>query len=135
MGIQRGKYTLLELGGERQWKQIKWVKPTTHAASVGANYNFQYNVIGADLGYWFKKGRLDFTYGANLVYRSDFENHSLGIAPVVGYKIWQLHIQAGYHFLTKPKYEFETNTLFVSLRFVLINNRDLEIKREKKKKK
>jgi len=69
-----------------------------------------------------------------VVYRSDFESNSFGIAPVVGYKISQFHLQAGYHFLTKPKYEFETNTLFVSLRFVLINNRDVEIKREKKKK-
>ena len=133
LGIQQGKQMILELGGERQWKQVKLVKPNTQAASIGGNYNFRYNVIGFDLGYWFKRGRLDFTYGARVVYRSDFESNSFGIAPVVGYKILQFHLQAGYHFLTKPKYQFETNTLFVSLRFVLINNRDLDIKREKKK--
>lgn len=133
LGIQQGKHMIFELGGERQWKQVKLIKPNTQAASIGGNYNFRYNVIGFDLGYWFKRGRLDFTYGARVVYRSDFENHSFGIAPVVGYKILQFHLQAGYHFLTKPKDQFETNTLFVSLRYVLINNRDVEIKREKKK--
>ena len=135
LGIQQGKHMILELGGERQWKQVKLVKPNTQAASIGGNYNFRYNVIGFDLGYWFKRGRLDFTYGARVVYRSDFESNSFGIAPVVGYKILQFHLQAGYHFLTKPEYQFETNTLFVSLHFVLINSRDVDIKREKKKKK
>lgn len=135
IGIQRGRYTVLELGAERQWKRLKLVKPITHAALIGMHYNFLHNVIGADMGYWFKIGRLNFTYGANLVYRSNFDVNSFGFAPVIGYKIFQFHLQAGYHFLTKPKYEFETNKLFVSLRFVLINNRDLDVKRERKKKK
>ena len=131
MGVQRGLYTILEMGGEYQWKRVKWIKPITHAAHFGVNYNFKYNVIGLDAGYWFKLGRLDFTYGANLVYRSDFEAKSTGISPVIGYKVLQFHLQAGYHILTKPRHEFETNTLFISLRFVLVNNRDIEVKRKK----
>lgn len=133
-GIQRGKYTIVEFGGEMQWNKVKFRKPITHAAHMGFNYNFKYNVLGYDAGYWFKVGRLDLTYGANLVFRSDFDHNAFGIAPVVGFKFWQLHLQTGYHFLGREAKQFETNTLFVSLRYVFINNRDWNWKREKKKK-
>ncbi len=133
-GIQKGKYTIFELGVERQWKQIKLKSPSTHAAHFGFNYNFKYNVLGYDIGYWFKQNRLGFTYGATLCLRTDFDQTRFGIAPVVGYKLWQFHLQTGYHFLTRSTVFTETNGLFISLRFVLINDRDVDVDRKKKRK-
>lgn len=133
-GIQKGEFAILELGVERQWKQIKLQNPSTHAAHAGFNYNFKYNVLGYDLGYWFKQNRLGFTYGATLCLRTNFDQTRFGIAPVVGYKIWQLHLQTGYHFLTPSETFKETNGLFVSLRLVLINERDYKFEKRKKKK-
>lgn len=133
IGVQRGLYTILEIGGEYQYKKIKLVKPPTHAAHMGFNYNFKYNVLGYDAGYWFKTGRLNLTYGGNLVFRTDFTHNRLGFAPVIGFKFMQFHLQTGYTFLTKSPNFTETNTFFVALRFVLINNRDLDIKKRKKK--
>lgn len=135
VGVQRGKYTIAEFGGEIQFKKVKLIRPVTHAFHTGFNYNFKYNVLGYDLGYWFKVGRLDLTYGANLVMRTDFNETRLGIAPVVGFKLFQFHLQTGYHFLTPARTFTETNGFFVSLRFVMISKRDIDIDRHNKKKK
>lgn len=129
-GIQRGKYTILELGGEMQWKQVKLKSPVTHAVHTGFNYNFKYNVLGYDLGYWVKPSRLGLTYGGNLVLRTDFDENRLGFAPVLGYKLFGFHLQTGYHFLSRSYTFTETNGFFVSLRFVLINNRDVDVDRK-----
>jgi hypothetical protein len=134
VGLQRGRYTVLELGAEKQFNRVKLIKPHTHAFHMGFNYNFKYNVLGYDLGYWYQRGRLNLTYGANLIMRTDFEETAIGVAPVIGFKLWQFHLQTGYHFLTSHHFE-ETNTFFVSLRFVLVNDRDIKIDRKKKKKK
>ncbi|MGJ8661933.1 MAG: hypothetical protein ACSHXL_07840 [Bacteroidota bacterium] len=135
IGIQRGKYAVLEIGGEKQWKRVTFRKPKTHALRLGANYNFKYNVIGYDVGYWFKLGRLDLTYGANIVCRTDFDIYSFGISPTIGYKLQQFHLQTGYHFLSNPINSFETNSLFISLRYVFINERKWNISKNQKKKK
>jgi hypothetical protein len=122
-GIQKGKFIVAELGGERQWKDFQFRKPKTHALNIGFSYDFLNNVLGYDLGYWYKPSNIGLTYGSALLLRSDFTNTKFGFAPVIGYKIWQLHVQTGYQFLLKTKStSFETNTLFISLRFVLINN-------------
>jgi len=134
VGLQKGKFTVLEIGGEKQWKRVTWKKPKTHALRLGANYNFKYNVLGYDIGYWFKLGRLNLTYGANLVCRTDFTTYSFGFSPTVGYKLQQFHLQTGYHFLSNPINTFETNSLFISLRYVLINERTWNISKNKKKK-
>lgn len=134
IGVQRGEYMALEIGGEKQWKRVTWKKPKTHALRLGANYNFLENVLGYDVGYWFKLGRLDLTYGANIVCRTDFDHYRFGIAPVIGYKLQQFHLQTGYHFLTDSQYIFPTNTLFVSLRYVLINESKWNVTKEEKKK-
>ena len=131
LGIQRGKYTILELGGEMQWKQVKLKSPLTHAVHTGFNYNFKYNVLGYDLGYWVKPSRLGLTYGGNLVLRTDFNENRVGLAPVLGYKLFGFHLQTGYHFLSRAASFTETNGFFVSLRFVLINNRDVDVDRKK----
>lgn len=126
-GIQKGKFDVIEVGMEGQYKKFKIGKPYTHAAHFGINYSFKNNILGYDVGYWFKKGRLNFTYGANLVLRTDFTHNKVGFAPVIGYKIWQFHIQTGYLFLTKTTVPMQTNTFFVSLRFVLINHNNFDL--------
>lgn len=130
VGLQKGLYNTLEFGMEGQYKRVRLIKNVTHAAHMGFNYNFFRNVLGYDVGYWFKQGRLNLTYGANFVYRTDFSSTRVGICPVIGYKIWQLHLQTGCHLMTRPAVDFPTNILFVSLRFVLINQRDIKIKKQ-----
>ncbi len=127
-GYQKGKYDVYELGMEKQWKRIKLSKPSTNALHFGINYNFVGGVLGYDLGYWHKKGRLNFTYGGNLCLRTDFTHNKVGFAPVIGYKIWQFHLQTGYVFLTKSNTFMPTNTFFISLCFVLLNHRDVDVK-------
>ncbi len=134
VGLQQGKYMLPEFGVEKQWNRVKLRKPITHAGHMGFNYNLQRNVLGYDAGYWLKIGRMDLTFGANLVFRTDFDRNALGLTPVVGFKFWQLHIQTGYHFLTAPARDMETNTFFISLRFVFINDRDWNWSKKQKKK-
>jgi hypothetical protein len=126
IGIERGKYSLIEFGGEMQWKKVKWIKPTTNAIHTGMNYNFENNVLGYDVGYWIKTGRLNMTYGANLCYRTDFTHDRVGFAPVIGYKLAQFHFQTGYHFLNRVPNFTTTNTFFVSLKLVLVNNRKID---------
>lgn len=134
-GLQRGKYTILELGVERQWKNIKLKTAKTQALHMGFNYNFKYNVLGYDIGYWNKPSRIGLTYGGNLVMRTDFDETRIGIAPVLGYKLYGFHLQTGYHFLTPATDFIETNRFFVSLRFVWINDREVDFDRNKKNKK
>lgn len=132
-GLQRGKHTVLELGVERQWKQIKLKTAKTQALHMGFNYNFKYNVLGYDIGYWNKPSRIGLTYGGNLVMRTDFDETRIGFAPVLGYKLFGFHLQTGYHFLTPATDFIETNRFFVSLRFVWINDREVDWGKKKKK--
>lgn len=134
-GLQRGEYTILEIGAERQWKRIRIKKSVTHAAHLGFNYNFKYNVLGYDMGYWFKPHRIGLTYGANLFFRTNFTHSRIGVAPVIGLKFWLLHLQTGYHFMPPLHDNFETNTFFISLRIGIINERDVDIDWRKRKKK
>lgn len=131
-GLQRGKYTILELGAERRWKKIQLSTAKTHSAHMGFNYNFKHNVLGYDLGYWIKPSRIGLTYGASAVMRTDFDETRVGIAPVLGYQIFMLHFQTGYHFLTRASHDIQTNTFFVSLRFTLINDRDVDVNKGRK---
>lgn len=128
LGLQQGRFLVLEIGAERQWRKIQLLKAQTHAVHMGFNYNFKHNVLGYDVGYWYRPNRLGLTYGGNLFFRTDFNNPKVGIAPVIGYKFWWLHLQTGYHFMPRPK-EFETNTFFISLRFGIINDRNFQLKR------
>ena len=134
IGLQKGLYTVAEFGAEKQWTRVKLVRPVTHAARLGFNYNFKRNVVGYDLGYWFKIGRLNLTYGALLVARSDFSTTQFGIAPNIGYKFLQFHLQTGYHVLNRVAVPIETNQLYIALKWVIINRRELDIERRKKSK-
>ena len=135
-GIQSGKLYAGEIGIERQWKEGKLIGPNTHALHLGVNYSYDFSkwnpILGYDFGYWYRKSNLGLTFGGTICMRSNFENYRLGFTPTIGYKIWQLHIQTGYHFLY-PFYAFnpntfESNTLFLSARFVLINEREVRTK-------
>jgi hypothetical protein len=133
-GVQRGLYWVGEAGGEMQFKKIKLVKPRTQAIHTGINYNFTQNVLGYDAGYWVKFGRFNFTYGGNVIMRTDFKQTSVGFAPVIGFKLTQLHIQTGYNFLTPSSTVKLTNNYFVALRFVFINKRDWDFDNNRKSK-
>ena len=126
VGLQKGLYTVVELGGEYQWKKVKWVKPKTFSLNAGMNYNFQDNVLGYDTGFWFKTGRLNLTYGAAICYRTDFTRGEIGFAPIIGFKLAQFHLQTGCNFFAHPVSYVKTNTFFISLRFVLINRRKFD---------
>ena len=126
VGLQKGLFNVVELGGEYQWKKVKWVKPKTFSVNAGMNYNFQENVLGYDAGFWFKTGRLNLTYGAAICYRTDFTRGEIGFAPIIGFKLAQFHLQTGCIFFAAPMSYIKTNTFFISLRFVLINRRKFD---------
>lgn len=128
IGLEQGKYLNFNFGMERQWQQLKLIKPQTHAANVQFDYNFKYKVMGAQLGYWFKVGRLNLTYGARLSWHSDFDEHRFGISPNVGYKFMQAHFQLGVHLMPPNTHFEEVNTFYASLRWVFINDRKIEKK-------
>ena len=132
IGVQRGRYTVAEFGVERQWKKVKLSSSLNQALHMGINYNFKYNVLGYDFGYWIKPNRIGLTYGANLVLRTDFNKTRIGFTPVIGFKLVGFHLQTGYHFLTRSVNFTETNTFFISLRYVLINDRDIQVNKRKK---
>ncbi len=126
-GVQRGKYWVGELGMEIQWKKVKLTKALTQSIHSGFNYDFKENILGYDFGYWLKTSRLGLTYGGDFIFRTDFYQNRIGFTPLVGYKLFGFHFQAGYNFLTQPDSFNNTNAFFVSLRFVLINQRDFRI--------
>jgi hypothetical protein len=134
-GYQRGKYDVFELGGEIQFKKEKFKKPITNAFSFGTNYCIQENVLGFDARYWYQHARLGLTYGLFLSHRTNFNESRFGIAPALGFRLLQFHLQTGYTLYTPSETFQELNTFFIALKFTLINNRDIDVERNKKKKK
>lgn len=143
-GIQRGKYTFLELGGEIHWRKISLFNPRLYAATANAEYNFGHNVIGYKAGLWMKRGRINLTYGLNASYITDFTNHQFGGGPAIGFRLLGFHLVNGYNFLTKSKSETVShpNKLYVSLRYYfpldnkfnwIKSNQDTDDDREKAK--
>ena len=133
-GIQSGIFYAGEFGVERQWKQGKLISPNTHAFHFGVNYSYDFSrwnpVLGYDIGYWFRKSNVGLTWGGSLCMRSNFQDYRFGVVPTIGYKVWQVHIQTGYHILypfkSSDPNSFVSNTLFLSARFVLVNDRDVK---------
>lgn len=134
-GLQQGRYTVGEIGGEMQFKRIKLKNPHTHGIYIGTEYNIPNNSLGFNAGAWRKPGRFDFTYGANLAHRTDFDFHRWGGGPFIGYKIYGFHGMVGYNFLSRAGEFTDVNQLYISLRFTLVNNRDTNIEWRKKDKK
>ncbi len=144
-GYARGKVDAFELGVERQYKKIKIVRPITHGVHLGFDYNFKNHVLGYQMGYWVKEGRLGLTFGGDLVFRTDFSENRFGGGPCIGYRLLGFHLQTGYHLLSKADSFTNTNDFFIRLRFTIVNERDWDVnsdfsikdmfKRDKKKKK
>lgn len=122
-GIQRGKNTAIEFGGEAHWRKISVLKPHVIGATANMEYNFSSNVIGYKAGLWMKRGRINLTYGANVSYYDNFKGGSrFGFGPSVGLRLLGLHLVNGLTFLTKDNSEatekpVEANTLYISLRY------------------
>ena len=129
LGLEQGKYLNFNFGVERQWQQIKLIKPMTHAANVQFDYNFKQKVMGAQAGYWFKAGRLNITYGARVSWRTDYNYHLFAVSPNVGYKLLQAHFQLGVNLMPRNESFRNVNTFYASLRWVFINNRDFRRKK------
>jgi hypothetical protein len=117
VGLQRGKFTTFELGGEIHWRKIRLTKPHLLATTANMEYNFGDNVIGYKAGVWAKRGRINLTYGANLVYFTDFDKSRYGIGPSIGFRLLGFHLVNGYNFLAGDKELDKVNTLYISLRY------------------
>lgn len=89
--------------------------------------------MGYSVGYWQKRGRLNLTYGASLVYKTNFELNRFGISPTLGYKVSFAHLQFGVNILSHSNDFNNINTFYASLRFVMINNRNYKWRKRKKK--
>jgi hypothetical protein len=132
-GVQRGKYTAIEIGMQRQWKNVKLRNAETQALHTGFNYALSNHVLGYEIGYWTKQSRLALTYGLHFDFRTNFDQSRVGFSPVIGYKISLLHLQTGYTFLTPSALFTETNRFFIRLRLTLINDRSIEFNKRKKR--
>ncbi|MFN5416531.1 MAG: hypothetical protein ACK5B9_05700 [Flavobacteriia bacterium] len=129
IGYQRGKYDLIEFGAEMQFKKIKLKNPIVNGYRFGTNYAIKENVLGFDLCYWRQEARLGLTYGAILSHRTNFEVSRIGIAPVIGFRFLQFHLQTGYTFYSSAHNFDNINRYFIALKFTIINNRDIDIKK------
>lgn len=136
IGIQRGKTTSFEFGGEAHWRKMSLKKPHIIGATANLEYSFGEHVMGYKAGMWMKRGRVNLTYGANLVYFTDFDGHSrYGIGPSVGFRLLGLHLVNGFNFLAGDKELDQVNTLYVSLRYYFpIENKFTWDKKSEKKK-
>ena len=117
IGLQKGMGTSFELGYEAHWRKMSLSNPNIFGATTNMEYDVSNNVMAYRAGMWMKKGRINLTYGGNLVYVNDLQGqHKYGIAPAVGFRL------AGFHFLNSINLlagddDVKTNTLFVSLRY------------------
>ncbi len=126
LGVEKGKYFFVNFGMEHQIQQLKLIKPRTHAMNFQLDYNFTQNVVGANVGYWMKQGRLNITYGARIRWQNDFEAHNtFGIGPNVGYKFLQAHFQLGAFLSGGDVKLVNGNGIYASLRWVFINERKI----------
>jgi hypothetical protein len=131
LGLQNGKYTAFEIGGERHWKKLKIKNPTTVAVNAIMEYQFKSNVFGIKPGIWVKTNRLGFTYGSSIAFLSDFEYTRWGIAPQIGFRFLIFHGLVSYNATVGPKVFEEYNKLNVALRVYLNKDRKVDIKRKK----
>ena len=118
IGLQRGAVTAIEIGAEAHWRKLSLSNPTIIGATANLGYNFGHHVIGYQAGMWMKRGRVNLTYGGNLVYYSNFKGlHKYGIGPAVGFRFAGFHLINGYNFLAGDKELDGANTLYITLRY------------------
>ena len=116
-GVERGQYTLLELGVEQHWKKFKLKRAPTFAINANMEYDFWYNVLGYNAGAWFKIGRVNLTYGFTINYITDFERNRFGLGPQIGFRLLGFHLVNGYNFLFADKELQRVNKFYVGLRY------------------
>ena len=118
IGLQRGAVTAIELGAEAHWRKLSLTNPTIIGATANLGYNFGHHTIGYQAGMWMKRGRVNLTYGGNLLYYSNFNGlHRYGIGPAVGFRLAGFHLINGYNFLAGDKELDGANTLYITLRY------------------
>jgi hypothetical protein len=118
VGLQRGNITSIELGGEMHWRKLALRKPTITGATANLEYNFGHHVLGYKLGVWQKTGRVNLTYGGNLVYFTDFNGlQRYGLGPSVGFRFAGFHLVNGYNILLGDKEFKDVNKLYMALRY------------------
>jgi len=140
IGYELGRASVIELGSEMMFKKISLTKASVHGIHLGMNFGWEEPALGFETGYWYKQGRLNMSFGASLVLRTNFDETRYGISPMIGYRLFGFHLQAGYHILTPSDTFTNTNGLFIRLRFTLVTDRKWDIDglnfdRKKKKKK
>ena len=131
-GLQSGRFYALEYGWELQRKTREdLVHSNTTAVHHGFNASYDFSrlnpILGYDIGFWSRTGNFDLTYGLSAAVRTDLKQLRFGVCPSVGIKVWQLHVQTGIYVLA-PFYAldnttFNSNTFFISARFLLVRNK------------
>ena len=117
IGLQKGMGTSFELGYEAHWRKMSLSNPAIFGATTNMEYDVSNHLLAYRAGMWMKKGRVNLTYGGNLVYVNDLEGqHKYGIAPAVGFRLAGFHFLNGYNLLAGDD-DVKVNTLFVSLRY------------------
>lgn len=134
IGLQRGKYTFLEIGAEYHWRKIRLKNPKIYSVGGNFEYNFGHNLLGYKFGFWTKQNRVDLTYGANIMYLTDFNNNKVGLSPTLGFRLIGFHIITGYNF-TLGDEALKYNTLHIALRYFIPSENKLKVKKSKKKNK
>lgn len=123
VGIQRGRSTAIELGGEAHWRKISLKDPHIIGATANMEYDFSQHMVGYKAGMWMKRGRVNLTYGGNIGYHTDFKGRNIYTAgPAVGFRLLGLHLINGYNFQmgdTEVDKDGGTgvNKLYMSLRY------------------
>jgi hypothetical protein len=142
IGLQRGKYTSLELGGEAHWRKISLLKPHIIGATANLSYHPGRNVLGYHAGVWMKRGHINLTYGADLNYFTDFnDRQAFAIGPSVGFRFFGFDLVNGFN-IVAPTHKSKTidaplpvNTLYISLRYFLPVKNEFTWDRQTMKKK
>lgn len=118
IGLQKGRSTAIELGGEAHWRKMALAQPHIIGASGNMEYNFGDNVIGYKAGMWMKRGRINLTYGGNVTYFNDFKGlHRYGAGPAVGFRLLGFHLINGVNILGGDKELSKINTVYINLRY------------------
>jgi hypothetical protein len=118
IGIQRGAITSIELGAEAHCRKLSLFHPRIIGGTANFNYNIGHHTIGYQAGAWMKHGRVNLTYGANVLYYSDFKGlNKYGIGPAVGFRLAGFHLINGYNFLAGDKKLEGANNLYITLRY------------------
>lgn len=132
IGVQRGKYTFIELGAEKHWTKVRLVKQKTYSLGATMEYNFKNNVIGYKVSGWTKVGRINLTYGINLCYFTNFNESRYGAGPAIGFRLLGFHFINGYNFTFGAKDFNEFNKLYISLRYFFPLEKKIKFRKKNK---